>query len=155
MSDMEILSDHLNAEGPTNLEALADDLGIAVFHKSLNGMQSSSITIDSKHRFTIVIDENYSKSRQRFALAFEIARYVASRDVLIKSGSKYHPSYLFNDDKKGPVTYEHGLAIRILMPINKIKLLIERGVKDISVFAKAFDVTTEFAKIRMRSLSAA
>ncbi|MBI5264611.1 MAG: ImmA/IrrE family metallo-endopeptidase [Bradyrhizobium sp.] len=140
---------------PVMLGPIAKELGIPVKLVSLGKSIAGQIMRDPLHGgtsgFSIWINSDESRNRQKFTLAHELAHYILHRD-LIESGIVDDTMYR---SELGSVyeTQANQLAADILMPIRLIKKYREQNpASDFSELAKVFEVSEQAMKIRLSGM---
>jgi predicted transcriptional regulator len=152
-SPMAVVARH-QKEPPVRLGPIAKELGIKVslipLGKSIAG-QTMRDPAGIPSGFSVLINSDDAKNRQRFTLAHELAHYILHRD-LIEGGIVDDTMYR---SELGSVyeTQANQLAADILMPIRLIKRYrAQRPDSDFRELAKLFDVSEQAMKIRLSGM---
>jgi hypothetical protein len=140
---------------PVVLGPIAKELGIRVSMVSLGSLIAGQIMRDPMRGgtsgFSIMINADDPRTRQRFTLAHEIAHFVLHRD-LIESGIVDDTMYRSDLDSVYE-TQANQLAADILMPIRLIKKYREQHpASDWKELAKVFEVSEQAMKIRLSGM---
>jgi hypothetical protein len=153
-SPMAVVAKHQKAP-PVMLGPIAKELGIPVkiipLGKSIAGQIMRDPLNGGRAGFSIWINSDESKHRQKFTLAHELAHYILHRD-LIDSGVVDDTMYR-SDLNSTFETQANQLAADILMPIRLIKKYREQHpASDFKELAKLFDVSEQAMKIRLSGM---
>lgn len=148
-SPMEIVLRH-QQRVPVDVRALAADLGIPVKMDRSLGEAAGMICRDvSRSGFSISINPNDPRRRQRFTLAHEIAHYLLHADII---GDGIVDDAMFRSKMSDfHERQANRVAADILLPKKAVKEAF-RQVKGIAPLAEMFDVSTDAMKIRLREL---
>lgn len=140
---------------PTDVDAIARDMGLSVKHVPMGLGRSGAIYRDpespGQSGFTIEIDSEESRIRQRFTLAHEIAHYVLHRD-LMRVGEKVVDNAMYRSQLS--TDYEsqaNRLAADIVMPKNRVREHFGDD-PDPASLAKKFEVSQQAMEIRIKHL---
>lgn len=158
-SPIEILNASRPEAPPVNVEKLARDLGLIVFHVSNLGPDiAGKIMRDARRMapagYAIYVNGNDNPRRQRFTIAHEIAHYVLHRDLIgdgitdsATDGALYRSS--LGDDYERQA---NRLAADVLMPAQLVRAYYRGGVVSYAQLAEAFDVSIDAIRIRLQEL---
>jgi IrrE N-terminal-like domain len=148
-SPMAVVAKHQKAP-PVMLGPIAKELGIPVKLAPLGKAIAGQIMRDPLHGgrsgFSIWINSDESRHRQKFTLAHELAHYILHRD-LIESGIVDDTMYR-SDLGNTYETQANQLAADILMPVRLIKKWRELH-PEVKELASLFDVSEQAMKIRL------
>lgn len=101
-------------------------------------------------RYRITVNGRHARTRQRFTIAHELAHYALHRSLIgdgIVDDAMYR-SPRGNDIERQANSY----AATILMPAPLVRTYFRGGMRDYASMSRAFDVSTDMARIRMREL---
>lgn len=151
-TSVEIVGDFLKS-APVDLPGMADALKIPVtIDSSLPDDVSGKIEKDraAPSGFRITINGRHHPNRQRFTLAHEIAHFVLHRDLI---GDGITDSGLYRSALRSDLeTQANRYAADLIMPAALVRRKFREGVKSYSEMANAFQVSSEVAQIRMKSV---
>lgn len=140
---------------PVDVDAIAHDMGLSVEYVPMGLGRSGAIYRDpegpGESGFTIEIDSDESRIRQRFTLAHEIAHYVLHRD-LMRQGEKIIDNAMYRSHLS--TDYEsqaNRLAADIVMPKNRVREQYGLDPNPASL-AKKFEVSQQAMEIRIKHL---
>lgn len=137
---------------PVDVNALAKALDVAVYvDGTMPPNESGKILKDKEHGgtsgYSIIVNGNEPRVRQRFTVAHEIAHYLLHRD-LIGDGLIDDPLY-----RSGLSTLEevhaNRLAAEILMPYALIEEALKKGARTINALAGALFVSPQAISVRL------
>ena len=138
---------------PIDVELLATDLGLKVYHADLGDDIYGKLTRDASKggwsKYAVFVNKTNHPNRQRFTLAHEIAHFVLHRDLIedgIIDDTQYR-STLSSDHE----TQANKLAADILMPRALVRAEFQRN-RAIAPLAVRFQVSEAAMKIRLESL---
>jgi Zn-dependent peptidase ImmA (M78 family) len=122
-----------------------------VWERDLPPGISGEIRRDLKHGgksgYSILVNNNESRTRKRFTVAHEIAHFVLHRN-LIGDGLTDNSMY-----RSGLTTLAevqaNKMAANLLMPFNLIEKEIKAGAASIEELAQRFDVSEQAMRIRL------
>lgn len=154
-SPIEIINSSRPANPPVNVDMLARDLGLLVFHQTGLGADIAGKIIRDTRKmasagYIIFVNASDNPRRQRFTIAHEIAHYVLHRDLIgdgITDSALYRSS--LGDDYERQA---NRLAADILMPAQLVRAVYRSGVVSYAPLAEAFQVSMEAIKIRLQEL---
>ncbi|HEY1796355.1 MAG TPA: ImmA/IrrE family metallo-endopeptidase [Stellaceae bacterium] len=138
---------------PVDVEKLARRLGLSIRRGDLEdgvyGKLSQNYGDSYASGYTIYVNRNDARIRQRFTIAHEIAHYILHRDLI---GSQVVDREMYRSNLASIYeTQANRLAADILMPA----ALVEdefRNYRDIALLARRFDVSAAAMEIRLHSL---
>jgi Zn-dependent peptidase ImmA (M78 family) len=151
----EILSRYLS-EYPVKLGALARELGIGTIKVGSMKTGVSGQIAREGDIYTIKVNRNEARERQRFTIAHEIAHFLLHRDIVDRSPDGITDNVLYRSGASEQVEYEaNRLAAEIVMPLT----LIEKKLRDdfggivteatIESLAASFEVSKAAMEIRL------
>jgi Zn-dependent peptidase ImmA (M78 family) len=139
-----------------DVEALARDLGLTLvrepsFHRDIAG----KIVRDthSPSGFTIYVNANDPRRRQRFTIAHEIGHFVLHRDLIgdgITDDGLYRSPLGDHMERQA-----NALAADILMPRRLLRTLWRDGQRSLAQLANRFDVSDAALRIRLSEMKLA
>jgi Zn-dependent peptidase ImmA (M78 family) len=146
---------------PVNVESLITELGIALIVEKLPENHSGRIETDGDF-YTIYINANDGRQRQRFTAAHELAHYLLHRDlleergglnrhidVLYMGGGKFNPSRPFSPQHE---IQANRYAAEILMPSALVREKYDSERDNVYELAELFGVSQPAMKIRLQSM---
>jgi predicted transcriptional regulator len=153
-SPMAVVVKHQKAP-PVMLGPIVRELGINVRLIPLGKLIAGQIMRDPLHGgtsgFTIWVNSEDSRNRQKFTLAHELAHYILHRD-LIENGIVDDTMYR-SELSSVYETQANQLAADILMPIRLIKKYREQHPdSDWKELARVFEVSEQAMKIRLSGM---
>lgn len=158
--EKEVLARYM-ADYPVKLGALAKELGVRIRVSSLGTGVSGQISREDDG-YTIKVNRNEARERQRFTIGHELAHYLLHRDVIDSSPDGITDNVLYRSGAPERIEYEaNRLAAEIVMPMTLIeKELQERfgGVvteASIEALAKRFEVSKAAMEIRLSNFVSA
>lgn len=142
----EILRRH-QQHPPVQLGALAHELGVRILVSSLPHKVSGTLTKEANDQWTIRVNRDESKTRQRFTIAHEIAHFILHRDEIGNgiSDDVFYRSGLSDRREREA----NRLAAEILMPWTLINKAVDEGVNTPEDLAKSFQVSEAAMKVRL------
>ncbi len=140
-------------QAPVDVVAIASDLGVNVWKKSLPDSVSGKIFRDPMNGgpttgFSIAVNESHSLVRQRFTVAHEIAHFILHRRKL-ESGDLIDDAMYRSGLTSKEETAANRLAADILMPLPLIKQLLDAGIRDPESLAARLQVSLPAMRIRL------
>jgi len=150
---LNIIQKHQTA-APVQTVALADDLGLKVWHvpnwpDDLSGKIIKSADQGGSSGYAIYVNKAHHINRRRFTTAHEIAHFILHRsyigDGIVDDG--LYRSRLSNSME----VQANKLAADILMPRHLLNQHISRGVNSVSQLAKIFQVSESAMSFRVGS----
>lgn len=158
--EKEVLAQYM-ADYPVKLGALAKELGVRIRVSSLGTGVSGQISREDDG-YTIKVNRNEARERQRFTIGHELAHYLLHRDVIDSSPDGITDNVLYRSGAPERIEYEaNRLAAEIVMPMTLVeKELQERfgGVvteASIEALAKRFEVSKAAMEIRLSNFVSA
>jgi hypothetical protein len=153
-SPMAVVAKH-QTSAPIMLGPIAKELGIPVrlvpLGKSIAGQIMRDSLNGGRAGFSIWINSDESKHRQKFTLAHELAHYILHRD-LIDNGVVDDTMYRSELNSRYE-TQANQLAADIIMPIRLIKKYRKQHPdSDFRELARLFDVSEQAMKIRLSGM---
>lgn len=155
--------DHLERakmDKPVDVEALIQKIGISFSFEPMPEGKSGLIRKELNGRFTIKINSNEGRQRQRFTAAHELGHYFMHRHLLEAGGE--HADRLFDGEinPSGPLTYLHEtqanrFAAETLMPKSEIKRLFDPLTLNYEELSAAFEVSPKAMAWRIYNLGLA
>lgn len=140
-------------EAPVNVDAIARDLGLTVYHDDRMPADTAGKIVregGNPSGYSIYINATDPARRQRFTLAHEIAHYILHRDLI---GDGLIDDGMYRSKLGG--VYErqaNRFAANILMPAALIKGYYRGGMQSLAELGRVFDVSTEAMRIRLGEL---
>lgn len=147
--------------GYIDIVQLANYCGVRVVGKDLSNDESAYISYNEENdEFTIYVNANHSKERQRFSIAHELAHYIEHKDKIkeLKQVDREGIHSLSRDEEEKA----DSIAADILMPESVFKeSLLKLGIKEkidiiteniVNSLAKEFNVSFVASILRIRSL---
>lgn len=110
---------------PVEVDALAEDFGLALVRKDWPDGLSGAIGKDAQGYF-VLVNRNHPELRQRFTIAHEIAHYVLHRDLIgagIKDDWKYRSRLPEAEERAA-----NRLATEILVPADLLGQVVSEVV---------------------------
>lgn len=150
---VEIVNRHLR-DYPVDVHAMASEIGLRIEERMLPDSISGKISKDWWGDYTITVNDRHSATRQRFTVAHEIAHYILHRD-LIENGivdNEMYRDHRIGDEREYQA---NSYAASILMPHWLVRKAWMKGLRDARSIARAFDVSTAVAEIRIKELGCA
>jgi Zn-dependent peptidase ImmA (M78 family) len=137
-------------QAPVRVNALARDLGLAIFASDLRDGISGKIVNEggrSESGYIVYVNRNEAVVRQRFTAAHEIAHFILHRDRI---GDGITDDVLYRSKLSSPMEAEaNRLAADILMPWHLIREVTAGGVTDVRNLAEHFEVSEIAMSIRL------
>lgn len=137
---------------PVDVLGIADHLGLSVRYERLGPKVSGKLLRDSSRGgpsgYSIVVNKDHSRRRQRFTIAHEIAHFVLHRDLIDKGMVVDNELYRSNLPSELE-TQANRFAANVLMPYSLIKELMNQGKYGTAELADALDVSAEAMSIRL------
>ena len=145
---------------PVDLDEICRELGVRVRTAYLNKDMSGMIETNGRKQYTITVNENDHRLRQRFTIAHELGHYIMHR-VLIGNGTSDNRAYRSTPDGmyyntnigRAEETDANKFAASVLMPWDKVE---ERRTEYIGPpedmarrLAREFEVSTRAMEIRL------
>ncbi len=160
MDEIMQIAKEIRESGRLDVITLAKRLGLAVFSMTdLKDAFKHAYIKKDNGTFSIYVNPDQTRQRQRFSIAHEIAHYYLHREQLVLNGM------IDRDSSKSLSTTEERdadrLASRILMPDDDIKNILGNTTlpQDIKLFqgqiedlAKRYDVSFSAMVVRLREL---
>jgi Zn-dependent peptidase ImmA (M78 family) len=147
----DVIGEH-SRSAPVDVERIARDLGIKIYHESLESGVYGKLARDSRSTsgFSIYINKSDSRLRQRFTIAHEIAHFVLHRDLVDSEivDRQLYRSHLGNKYE----SQANRFAVGLIMPSELIVEAFEKLSRDPAVLARKFQVSLAAMKIRLESL---
>ncbi len=135
--------DSLNIE---KLIAKIDD--IRVKYEDMDGGKSGSLYFDDGI-WVITINNKHHISRQRFTLAHELGHYILHKE----KNSLFEDTTFFRGGSMDSIEYTaNEFAAKILMPEDRVRALIDSGIRDLVTLANKFTVSSSAMKYRLEEL---
>lgn len=131
-----------------DIESIINKENIDIKKEDLPSSTSGYLT-KINGRWTIGINKNHHRHRQRYTLAHEFAHY-----CLHKSENDYFEDEVFyRDENQTSIEYAaNTFAALLLMPNDLISEAIKEGLTSLKQLAERFDVSTLAVKYRVLSL---
>jgi Zn-dependent peptidase ImmA (M78 family) len=153
-TDKEILQRFLN-DYPVRLGQLATNLGVAINISNMETGVSGQIKRENGN-YTIRVNRNEARERQRFTVAHELSHYLLHREIIDNSPDGITDTVLYRSGKPERIEFEaNRLAADIVMPMP----LVERLLRDefggvvteatIESLASRFQVSKAAMEIRL------
>jgi Zn-dependent peptidase ImmA (M78 family) len=153
----EIVEQHLS-EYPVKLGSLAKALNVAIKVSSMSTGVSGQIARDGDG-YTIRVNRNEARERQRFTIGHELSHFLLHRDVIDNSPDGITDNVLYRSGAPENIEYEaNRLAADLVMPM----ALVERKLREdfggvvtdatIESLAASFDVSKAAMEIRLSTL---
>lgn len=159
-SEKEILAKYM-ADYPVKLGALAKELGVAIKVSSLGTGVSGQIAREG-NGYTIKVNRNEARERQRFTIGHELAHYFLHRDVIDSAPGGITDTVLYRSGAPERIEYEaNRLAAEIVMPMALVKRELQErfgGVvteASIEALANRFEVSKAAMEIRLSNFVSA
>lgn len=153
---MNILNTFISSsDAPIQTVALADKLGIKVYHAAwpvdISGKIQKDSSLGGTSGFAIFVNKDHHVNRRRFTTAHEISHYVLHEDQI---GDGIFDDALYRSGLPNSVEAQaNGMAADILMPwsiLNRyIPLNIQGGAVNVAELAKIFQISPESMRIRL------
>lgn len=160
MTNVVEVSNNLRYEGKIDVVRLAGELGISVYNDdSITGIfnEKSAYIKSENGSYSIYVNSNNSKQRQRFSIAHEIAHFELHKDALDQHGQidrEGESSLGVSEEREADE-----LAAQILMPEDDIKTQLDSvqsnsplTEKIIKSLCSRYDVSFYAMIVRLRSL---
>jgi len=139
---------------PVRIYDLIQDFHITLTFAEMDEGQSSAVAAKNK-RFTIIVNQDLAEGPRRYAAAYELARLLLNRQVIIDHDGRL-PSRLYaQPDNGGRNKVDHEaakLGASLLLPAAGIRRFHEAGIGPEEIGA-AYLATAASVKVRMRQLS--
>lgn len=144
------INDYRKRRGPTDIEGLAQALGVRVRYSDLGKDISGMIEKENEKDYVITVNSQDSPERQRFTIAHELGHFVYHRNKLgngvddnrafrsTESG-KYHNMEIGPNEEMEANRF----AAATLMPPDKIKSFLREGMSDVSHLASILQVSKQ------------
>lgn len=130
---------------PVQIGQLARELGIAVYTKSMSdgvsGMLLRERASGGPSGYSIIVNSNHPKTRQRFTIALEVGHFVLHKSS-VGDGVQhdyFYRSHLSAQKEAEAIRY----AASLLMPMSSIHRLIDEGITDPKRMAARFMTSGE------------
>ncbi|WP_417452897.1 ImmA/IrrE family metallo-endopeptidase [Kiloniella sp.] len=158
INPFEIVTRHVKADTPVNLDALASDLGVSIKRTNLDDDIAGMIERNADGTYTVSVNEDQHPNRQRFTIAHELGHFVLHKKLIgdgvddtkmyrSTDAGKYHNKNF----AKIQETEANQFAATLLMPTHLIKKYLELGVSEASILSGIFGVSEQAMEIRLRS----
>lgn len=158
--EKEILMQYMG-DYPIKLGALAKELGVRIRVSSLGTGVSGQISRED-NGYTIKVNRNEARERQRFTIGHELAHYLLHRDVVDSSPDGITDNVLYRSGAPERIEYEaNRLAAEIVMPMALVEKELQKrfgGVvteASIEALAKRFEVSKAAMEIRLSNFVSA
>lgn len=154
MGLLDILFLHTEKRPPIDVNALAADLGLRVVYRDDFPEDISGQIIKDPQRggpsgYLVNVNAGHWRVRQRYTLAHEIAHFLLHADRI---GDGLTDDGLYRSSLKSVYEREADqLAANILMPAAMVRVHSLAGL-GLKAMAKAFDVSEQAMKIRLRQM---
>lgn len=153
----EIVKRHLS-EYPVKIGSLAKALNVAIKVSSMSTGVSGQIARDGDG-YTIRVNRNEARERQRFTIGHELSHFLLHRDVIDNSPDGITDNVLYRSGAPDNIEYQaNRLAADLVMPM----ALVERKLREdfggvvtdatIESLAASFDVSKAAMEIRLSTL---
>ncbi|NMA73849.1 MAG: ImmA/IrrE family metallo-endopeptidase [Bacteroidales bacterium] len=121
---------------------------IVVLYEDMDGGKSGSL-YQKDGKWIITINNKHHKNRQRFTLAHELGHYILHKE----KNATFEDTAFFRGGQMDAIEYAaNSFAATILMPEEKLKGLIDSGIRSVSLLANKFNISTSALKYRLEEL---
>ena len=156
MKNVLVIIDQHMQEAPVDVEAMAEDMGIAVVRKFWEDHLSGSIE-KTDDGYKISVNFFHNRNRQRYTIAHEIGHFILHKEVLDKNESIVDGeagSRLYRDERISSdlETEANRFAATILMPTELVKRLYDEGHTTPEKMAEKLQVSEDAMKYRMQNM---
>lgn len=140
----------IDANGNPELEEVAECYKIAIRREPLPSFQSGYLR-HTKDGWVIGVNVKHPIARQRFTIAHELGHYVMHRND--NGSTDFEDEIFFRGTDVSPMEYAANMfAANLLMPDDRVRDEISRGIRDLSVLANKFEVSLEAMRYKVESL---
>jgi Zn-dependent peptidase ImmA (M78 family) len=149
---MAIAASYLQS-APVDLLSMSRELGLTVdmnadMPETLSGSIAKSASAPAGYH--VMVNGHHSASRKRFTLAHEIAHYLLHRDLI---GDGINDSAMYRSALSDEVEISaNSLAATMLMPSDLVRRIYRAGLMHIAGLSKAFEVSEDAMRIRLKQL---
>ena len=132
-----------------DIERVIGDISdIDVRYEQMDPNQSGSFKY-ANNKWIIGVNKNHHPNRQKFTLAHELAHYVLHKEKNVE----FVDTIFFRNNETDSTEYmANEFAAKLLMPEDKVRTLINQGIKNIGILAQEFGVSASAMKYRVISL---
>jgi predicted transcriptional regulator len=146
---IEIIRDYTQS-APVDVRGLAKALHLLISDENLGPDFSGKIERDWSGAYRIAVNSLHSETRRRFTIAHEIAHFVLHRDMI---GDGIIDDAMYRSSKSDAIERQaNNYAASILMPAPLVGEKWRGGYQTSDVLAKAFNVSSAVAEIRIKEL---
>lgn len=153
-----IVEKYLN-DYPVKLGSLAHELGVVVKVAKLPTGVSGQISNESG-QYTIRVNRNEARERQRFTIAHELSHFLLHRDIIDASPDGITDTVLYRSGASERIEYQaNRLAADLVMPLNMVNEKLQNDYDDIVIeaaiesLAASFQVSKAAMEIRLSTLN--
>lgn len=158
--ELELINDFRERTPPVDVELMIRALGIGLERKPLDPEVSGYISCDpSRGRYSITVNSTHPWTRQRFTMAHELGHYMRHRSILgegVNDTRAYRTSssteYFNGRIKTHHETEANQFAANVLMPIDMIVALQDKGITEVQDLADKLGVSEAAMRIRLEGL---